>query len=92
MTDLSPAERAYFMAVVWDVETVLRTVMEPDKINLASLGNQVPHLHWHVILRFGDDRHFPDPVWAEPRRPGQPHTVAPERLRAGLLSLRSNAE
>jgi diadenosine tetraphosphate (Ap4A) HIT family hydrolase len=37
--------------------------MQPDKINLASLGNVVPHLHWHVIPRFVDDPHFPNPVW-----------------------------
>lgn len=33
--------------------------MQPRKINLAALGNMVPHLHWHVIPRFADDRHFP---------------------------------
>ena len=34
-------------------------VLKPDKINLASLGNMTPHLHWHVIPRFASDRHFP---------------------------------
>jgi diadenosine tetraphosphate (Ap4A) HIT family hydrolase len=43
--------------------------MNPDKINLASLGNVVPHLHWHVIPRFADDAHFPSPVWAQAQRP-----------------------
>jgi len=54
---------------------VLRDTLQPDKINLASLGNQVPHLHWHVIPRFADDAHFPDPIWAAARREGQMHTV-----------------
>jgi diadenosine tetraphosphate (Ap4A) HIT family hydrolase len=31
---------------------------------VASLGNVVPHLHWHVIPRYADDAHFPAPVWA----------------------------
>lgn len=92
MTDLSPAERAHFMAVVWDVETVLRNVMRPDKINLASFGNQVPHLHWHVIPRFTDDRHFPESVWGETQRPGRPHSVDPERLKKALATLRVSAE
>ena len=72
MTDLSEADRVHFMAVVFAVEQVLRESMHPDKINLASLGNQVPHLHWHVIPRFADDAHFPDPVWATRKRDTRP--------------------
>ena len=68
MSDLTEADRQHLMRVVLAVETALRTHLRPDKINLASFGNQVPHLHWHVIARFHDDRHFPDSVWAAPRR------------------------
>ncbi len=70
MTDLSPAERARLMGVVFVVEETVREVMSPDKMNVASLGNMTPHVHWHVIPRFADDRHFPGPVWAVPRRDG----------------------
>lgn len=69
MTDLEPAEQARLMTVVFAVEAALREILAPDKINLASLGNVVPHLHWHVIPRFRNDRHFPDPVWCQARRP-----------------------
>jgi diadenosine tetraphosphate (Ap4A) HIT family hydrolase len=31
----------------------------------------VPHLHWHVIARHADDRHFPDPIGAAARRNGR---------------------
>jgi len=75
MTDLPLEERLRLMQAVFAVETALRELLHPDKINLASLGNQVPHLHWHVIPRFGDDAHFPDPVWAARRRDGQAHAV-----------------
>ena len=64
MTDLSEAERAEFMRVVWQVESAQREIMQPHKINLASFGNMVPHLHWHVIPRYTDDAHFPQPIWA----------------------------
>lgn len=80
MTDLAPAERHDLMSVVFAVEQVLREVLQPDKINLASLGNQVPHLHWHVIPRFAGDAHFPDPVWSAPRRKGEMREVDVERL------------
>lgn len=68
MTDLPEDERQRLMAVVFATEGALREALNPDKVNLASLGNQVPHLHWHVIPRFHDDRHFPDPIWAAARR------------------------
>ncbi|GAB4513256.1 MAG: HIT family protein [Sulfuricaulis sp.] len=68
MTDLTEPERAHLMAVVFATEEILREMLQPAKINLASLGNQVPHLHWHVIPRFTDDVHFPDPVWAARKR------------------------
>lgn len=46
------------------LEKFLLEDMKADKVNLASLGNVVPHLHWHVIPRFKDDPHFPAPVWS----------------------------
>ena len=85
MTDLPADERDQCMQVVFSVEAALRELLNPDKINLASLGNVVPHLHWHVIPRFADDAHFPDPVWSPARRPGQPHAVDGSRL-ARLLA------
>lgn len=63
MTDLSIEDRSSLMAAVYATESVLRDLMNPDKINLASLGNMVAHVHWHVIPRWQDDSHFPDPIW-----------------------------
>lgn len=71
MTDLSDIDRAHFMRIAFAVEAVLRELLRPEKINLASLGNLTPHLHWHVIPRFRDDPHFPNPIWgARLREPG----------------------
>lgn len=68
MTDLAASDRVDVMRVVFAAETALRQVMRPDKINLATLGNKVPHVHWHVIPRYLDDPHFPNPVWSSKRR------------------------
>jgi diadenosine tetraphosphate (Ap4A) HIT family hydrolase len=68
VTDLQELDRMLMMDVMWQVETVVREVMQPLKINFASLGNVVPHLHWHVIPRYADDAHFPAPVWAAAQR------------------------
>lgn len=66
MTDLDPGNRRHLMNVVFAVEMALRRLLRPDKINLATLGNMVPHLHWHVIPRWRDDSHFPAAIWAAP--------------------------
>lgn len=68
MTDLEVDERNALMQMVFACEVVLRQFLKADKINLASLGNVVPHLHWHIIARFENDAHFPDSIWAKPRR------------------------
>ncbi|MBP7582024.1 MAG: HIT family protein [Vogesella sp.] len=73
MTDLAPADRAHVMDWVYRTEAALRTLLNPDKINLASFGNMVPHLHWHVIPRFADDKHFPQPLWGQAQRDGVAH-------------------
>ena len=85
MTDLADADRALLMRVVWCVERVQRTALAPDKVNLASLGNVVPHLHWHVIPRWRDDRHFPQPVWGSPA--DRPEAAVAARRRAVLAAL-----
>ena len=68
-SDLAPADRHTCMDAVVAVEQVLREQLQPTKINLAALGNMVPHLHWHVIARFDWDSHFPAPLWAGAKHP-----------------------
>lgn len=68
MTDLAPQDRSRTMKVVFAVETAIRDVINPDKINLASLGNKTPHMHWHIIPRFEGDKHFPNSHWGEAMR------------------------
>lgn len=80
MTDLDRAAQRELLDAVLAVEAVQRRVLAPDKINLATLGNQVPHLHWHVIPRWRDDLHFPAPVWA-PSSPSR-EAAAAARSRA----------
>lgn len=68
MTDLPESDRLLCMKVIFAVEQAVRAVMQPEKVNLASLGNMTPHVHWHVIPRYKDDKHFPDSVWSSPNR------------------------
>lgn len=85
MTDLEPAQMARFMGAVFAVEDALRTVLAPEKINLASLGNMTPHLHWHVIPRYGTDAHYPNPIWGGRQRDEAAALRDARRLKLPLL-------
>ena len=67
------------MSLVFAVEEVIRDVMQPDKVNLAALGNMVPHIHWHVIPRFKDDAFFPGSAWSV-RTQETPKAVMDQRM------------
>ena len=64
MTDLTYGEREHLMTLVFAVEEAIRQVMHPDKMNIAALGNMVPHIHWHLIPRYKDDAFYPGSAWS----------------------------
>ncbi|MDN3920872.1 HIT family protein [Roseateles violae] len=97
-SDLDAAQRLECMEAVTAIERALREALAPSKINLATLGNVVPHLHWHVIARFDWDSHFPNPIWGETRRQVEggaaarlalPVEALDERVRAALAAAQS---
>lgn len=75
-SDLSALQRLSCMDAVVLTEQTLRAVLQPDKINLASLGNVVPHVHWHVVARWRWDAYWPQSAWSEVQRlADEPHLV-----------------
>lgn len=65
MSFLDEKDSLKIFDAILKIEKILLEVYNPDKINLASFGNVVPHVHWHIIPRFKIDRHYPNPVWGE---------------------------
>jgi len=92
MTDLAPPERARMMKVVFSVETAIREIVQPDKINLASLGNKTPHVHWHVIPRFENDKHFPNSHWGTPAREANIHALDEHIIRTLSGKIKAHIE
>lgn len=84
-SDLGLAHRTRCMQLVAAVEHVLVKYVQPTKVNLAALGNMVPHLHWHVVARFDWDSHFPQPIWGARQREVAPQAAA--RLAVSLDAL-----
>lgn len=85
LIDLTAAQRTLLTAEIDDAARVLKALFQPDKLNVAALGNLVPQLHLHVIARYRDDIAWPRPVWgAANARP-----YAPEELVERVAALRA---
>lgn len=50
------------------IEKEMLSYYNPKKINIASFGNYVPHVHWHIMARFEEDSYFPEPMWGTKQR------------------------
>lgn len=50
------------------IEKEMISYYNPKKINIASFGNYVPHVHWHIMARFEEDSYFPEPMWGTKQR------------------------
>jgi diadenosine tetraphosphate (Ap4A) HIT family hydrolase len=50
------------------IEKEMIDYYKPDKINIASFGNYLPHVHWHIMARFKKDSFFPEPMWGSKQR------------------------
>lgn len=53
------------------IEKEMLSYYNPKKINIASFGNYLPHVHFHVMARFEEDSYFPEPMWGEKQREGK---------------------
>jgi diadenosine tetraphosphate (Ap4A) HIT family hydrolase len=63
---LAPTERIQLMEEVSRAAKILTKVFEAKKINYELLGNQLPHIHWHLIPRLATDPAPLEPVWQVP--------------------------
>ena len=50
------------------IEKEMLSYYNPTKINIASFGNYLPHVHWHIMARFKEDSYFPEPMWGKKQR------------------------
>ena len=84
---LQAADRAALIEESCRVGETLMALFGGDKLNVGALGNLVPQLHLHHVVRHRDDPAWPGPVWGHsPARPyaaGQRDEVL-DRLRAAL--------
>ena len=81
--ELEPSDRRALIDEIALASRALNTIVDPDKLNVAAIGNVVPQLHVHVVARFRSDPVWPAPVWG--RTPPYPYAAAAvESLRSQL--------
>ena len=64
---LFESEWRAFAEEIHAVQSAIQRVFSPDHINLESLGNSVPHLHFHFIPRYKSDKRWGYPIWTTRR-------------------------
>ncbi|SMN15842.1 Diadenosine tetraphosphate (Ap4A) hydrolase and other HIT family hydrolases [uncultured Candidatus Thioglobus sp.] len=64
----SAEEKLEIFRIIDIVEKKMLTYFKADKINIASFGNMLPQVHWHVMARFEGDSYFPEPMWGAKQR------------------------
>ncbi len=80
MTDMPPFMQMEMFQEMMKVSKVLQDHFKPQKINTCSLGNVVPHVHWHFFPRYSDDPQFKDPPWLRMQE-FESARIPPERAR-----------
>ena len=88
LIDLDEGDQRTLLAEINHVGRALETLLRPDKLNIAALGNVVPQLHVHVIARFTGDTAWPQPVWGHGERVAYAEAERESRvatLRAALI-------
>lgn len=83
--DLTPDDQMKLTAEVAHIAAAMQKVFGAGKTNVAALGNMVPQLHIHIVMRNEGDPAWPGPIWGA----GEPQAYDPDALRARLDAVRS---
>jgi predicted GNAT family N-acyltransferase/diadenosine tetraphosphate (Ap4A) HIT family hydrolase len=65
LSELNEAQRLLLVQALHETDLRIRTLHKPHKINIASFGNKVPHLHFHFIARWRTDPWWPESTWSQ---------------------------
>ena len=77
MNDCDAKTKQQIWTLLELIEVEMLDYFKPEKINIASFANYVPQVHWHIMARFKEDSHFPEPMWGEQQRDSDLSTLPP---------------
>ena len=67
-SECTPDEKNAIWQALDVIEKLMLEYYRPEKINIASFGNMLPHVHWQIMARFPNDSYFPEPMWGSRQR------------------------
>ncbi len=85
MSDVPKEIRMEMYHLLNIIETEMIVYYNPKKINIASFGNYMPHVHWHIMARFEEDSYFPEPMWGTKQRDASLDLPSSETFNAQLV-------
>jgi diadenosine tetraphosphate (Ap4A) HIT family hydrolase len=88
LDQLLGAEWHSYAADLYRVVRAITSVCKPDHLNVESLGNVVPHLHWHVIPRYKNDGRWGQPIWVQDLTRQPERRLAADEHQSLLAALR----
>ena len=68
MSEVPPEIKNQIYTLLDLIEREMLSYYQPTKINIASFGNYMPHVHWHIMARFENDSYYPEPMWGIKQR------------------------
>ena len=81
---------------LWEVydmiEHEMKDYYKPTKINMASFANMLPRVHIHVMARFKEDSHFPNPMWGEKLREAKLFLPNEEEFHRRIFTALTNSQ
>jgi len=84
--ELTRAERGQLIEEASSVAQALAECFHAVKVNYELPGNELPHIHWHLIPRLAGDPAPVEPVW---RVPHEPRRLAPQERRERIEALQA---
>ncbi|SMN14010.1 Diadenosine tetraphosphate (Ap4A) hydrolase and other HIT family hydrolases [Bathymodiolus heckerae thiotrophic gill symbiont] len=70
-SECTAEEKCEIFRIIDITEKLMLSYFNADKINIASFGNLLPQVHWHIMARFEADSYFPEPMWGKKQRQSQ---------------------
>jgi len=71
LSEMETSQRIKLFEMANTIEKEMLAYYKPTKINIASFANMLPRVHIHIMARFKEDSHFPNPMWGEKLREGE---------------------
>ena len=81
---LTREEWTAWCADLFIAQAAIMHTVHADHVNIESLGNVVPHLHWHIVPRYRTDPRWGAPIWLTALA-DMPESVLPGNERRRLI-------